>query len=154
MFQFGLLGALKSLGCSLRQIRNDKYETRHAEDCSGHCGSFRAVPNGILGNGHIPLIMPICSDDKRPRFKLVEAGQNSRYVAISHVWSDGLGNLRDNSLPRCQLFRLSHLVSRLLVERCSIDLFWLDTICIPPDALNQTESQNLALMLNWGWVYN
>ncbi|UNI16315.1 hypothetical protein JDV02_002756 [Purpureocillium takamizusanense] len=35
------------------------------------------------------------------------------YVAYSHVWADGLGNPRLNSLPRCQVERISRLVAAL-----------------------------------------
>lgn len=33
---------------------------------------------------------------------LTEGKQDTTYVAISHVWSEGLGN-ENNSLPLCQL---------------------------------------------------
>lgn len=56
-------------------------------------------------------------------------GKGVEYVAISHVWSDGLGNPRSNALPRCQLDRISHLV-RELYEGEPVG-FWMDTICCP-----------------------
>ena len=51
------------------------------------------------------------------------------YVAISHVWSDGLGNPRENSLPECQLRALQQRV----VEANSKGqgYFWMDTLCVP-----------------------
>ncbi|RDW85415.1 hypothetical protein BP5796_03740 [Coleophoma crateriformis] len=55
-----------------------------------------------------------------------------RYVAISHVWSDGLGS-RDNSLPACQLERLQSMVNALYVgAKCNIP-FWIDTVCVPKE---------------------
>lgn len=35
------------------------------------------------------------------------------YVAISHVWSDGLGDPNDNFLPACRLVRLEEMVNEL-----------------------------------------
>lgn len=39
-----------------------------------------------------------------------------KYVAISHVWSDGLGNSDQNSIPNCQLSRLLENVRELIPE--------------------------------------
>jgi hypothetical protein len=35
--------------------------------------------------------------------EIVEYASRRQYVAISHVWSGGLGNFQENKLPRCQL---------------------------------------------------
>jgi hypothetical protein len=32
--------------------------------------------------------------------------QGKTFVAISHVWADGMGNVNENALPRCQLTRI------------------------------------------------
>jgi hypothetical protein len=73
------------------------------------------------------------------------------YVAISHVWADGLGNPASNGLPRCQLdklfallgdlinpstfasirFKKSSTIQRALWNRTSRRYFWMDTFCIP-----------------------
>lgn len=53
------------------------------------------------------------------------------YVAISHVWSDGLGNPHNNSLPQCQLKRIQTLVNDLYQECDGPVPFWIDTICVP-----------------------
>src|SRR5205085_2759851 len=78
-------------------------------------------------------------------------GEKERYVAISHVWADGLGNPIENTIPQCQARRLSrHLwtykdgeldsgsltssgVQGAPVEpdRNETIAFWLDTLCIP-----------------------
>ncbi len=50
------------------------------------------------------------------------------YVAISHVWSDGLGNPNHNSLPFCQIKRLQELVQESTGKPLP---FWIDTICVP-----------------------
>jgi hypothetical protein len=59
------------------------------------------------------------------------SAQIPRYVAISHVRSQALGNTQCNSLPRCQLLRLQALVNNLY-NYCSEPIpFWIDTICVP-----------------------
>jgi len=56
-----------------------------------------------------------------------------RYVAISHVWSDGLGNNIENALPQCQFLELQDMVNELQKneEKKPNTPFWLDTLCIP-----------------------
>ena len=67
-------------------------------------------------------------------------------------WADGLGNPNENSLPRCQLRRITKLVSKLpshheaaetedhaefssaMQESNKVNChFWMDTLCIPVD---------------------
>jgi hypothetical protein len=44
--------------------------------------------------------------------KVIRCTPYITYTAISHVWSDGLGNPEKNALPECQLLRLRDLVRR------------------------------------------
>ena len=44
----------------------------------------------------------------------VKGASEGPYVAISHVWADGLGSTTEEGLPRCQVERLSKLASQLL----------------------------------------
>jgi hypothetical protein len=60
--------------------------------------------------------------------KLVESTGDICYVAISHVWADGLGNPFGNALPRCQLIGLQNL-AKGVVQASGLDvpaLLWLD----------------------------
>ena len=52
------------------------------------------------------------------------------YIAIFHVWSDGLGKARANTLPQCQLRRLQDHIDDLYESSGPIP-FWIDTICVP-----------------------
>jgi hypothetical protein len=63
------------------------------------------------------------------------------YVAISHVWSGGLGNPRSNSLPKCQLVRIQHFVDALYDEQFRPVPFWIDTLCVP----REIEARRLAI---------
>lgn len=55
------------------------------------------------------------------------------YVAISHVWSDGLGNPYQNTLPQCQLLQIQDWVNQLYDKSLWPVPFWIDTICVPLD---------------------
>lgn len=65
---------------------------------------------------------------------------------ILRSWSDGLGNPNDNSMPYCQLQRLSRMICALPLELESAEqnstipqpsteqldcYFWIDTLCVP-----------------------
>jgi len=143
----------KPYGCSSKHLLNDTYQTRHVSDCPG-CHDMVADEDelcAILLRGKIPLILSTDPGDDSTSITLIESdgGDDVAYVAISHVWSDGLGNLERNAIPRCQLLRLSALV-RNLPERgpaSNTVLFWLDTICVPPDAAKHEEAQIRAIQL-------
>jgi hypothetical protein len=85
----------------------------------------------ILQSGFNPLIY-YDADNTPEATKLVPATAGISYVAISHVWSHGLGNPHDNSLPQCQMRRISDLTNKLYSKSGSKPiLFWLDTVCFP-----------------------
>ena len=82
-----------------------------------------------------------------------------KYVAISHLWADGLGNPVGNSLPECQILQIIQCIrqanrdqaKRPLADRLSLAtgskhvLFWLDVFCVPlgnfPDGTRDPRSQ-------------
>lgn len=80
-------------------------------------------------------------------FNQADASSTHRCIAISHVWSDMLGNPLNNSMPACQLLKLQKTVTQLVKENWkSFNLgedevrsnaipigFWIDTICVPHD---------------------
>ncbi|EMD34284.1 hypothetical protein CERSUDRAFT_107500 [Gelatoporia subvermispora B] len=55
------------------------------------------------------------------------------YVAISHVWVDGLGSTTEDGLPTCELRRLA-TITHQLVKGGSL---WLDALCIPNDKVRR-----------------
>jgi hypothetical protein len=62
----------------------------------------------------IPLIEIKQRSGSVPELKVVEYQWNKRYVAISHVWSDGMGNCDQNALPQCHLTKIWDLGGHLL----------------------------------------
>ena len=69
--------------------------------------------------------------------EIIKDEPGTAYIAISHVWADGLGNTRRNSLPLCQLITLRARLFRLVEIYWSSSIlprimaFWIDTLCVP-----------------------
>jgi hypothetical protein len=62
----------------------------------------------ITRKGGIPLVsIEISSEaDSAISLRVHNRDRDSKYVAISHVWADGLGNPHQNALPSCQIRQL------------------------------------------------
>ncbi|KAI0099789.1 hypothetical protein GGR51DRAFT_534399 [Nemania sp. FL0031] len=126
-----------------------------------HCGvgchcellgpDIKHVKDLVLAH-KIPLLRIRRSSNGSLTIKVEEATFDSRYIAVSHVWTGGLGNPRQNCLPRCQLGKIASSGKQIreVIESTrhpsfprlfaslyrkfvtgDIDLFWIDTLCIP-----------------------
>ncbi len=98
----------------------------------------------ILRQGQIPLVYveSLSGTLGALRLRVEPYRSGSIYVAISHVWADGLGSPSENTIPYCQMLQLKRELEGVLQcpgniagrvkanGRCSIP-FWLDTLCIP-----------------------
>jgi hypothetical protein len=133
--------------CPFRQLSKDAYQRRHTDDCSGCVDVVADLDelSTILESGKIPLILSIDDGDENNDIVLIAAEEDMAYIAISHVWADGLGNVHRNALPRCWLLRLSNMTRNLPGNASNILLFWLDTICVPRGNAYQDEAQKIAL---------
>lgn len=88
---------------------------------------------------------------RRNEVELVRYKPGVSYVAISHVWSDGRGNPRQNALPICQLESLQHWVEASMADNEDEDppLFWIDTLCVPlQEPLRNTAIMRMAQVYN------
>ena len=125
--------------CVAYQTDLKDYKTQHLNKgckCKElHMDMSRLV--AVLSAGALPLLRIRESkalDDLS--LDIVVSEPDTHYVALSHVWADGLGNPKANSLPRCQLLHLSNL-ARSLKARLSLQtpptelLLWCDTLCCP-----------------------
>lgn len=110
-----------SEACFTNQVYESTYKTQHAR---AGCACEYLTPDAndiarVLDQGGIPVIGVTPGSEGQPckvRVVHIESegwASMTPYVAISHVWKDGLGNLESNSLPSCQVERLRHLVSRV-----------------------------------------
>ncbi|KAL8687601.1 MAG: hypothetical protein Q9218_006274 [Villophora microphyllina] len=136
--------------CRANQIVKGRYTTKHRCD-GGRCPDFLIDVKEvirILSRGSLPLlrITPGPSPGK-VGIDIVEATPTTSYVAMSHVWADGLGNPDSNSLPRCQL-QFLYETTTSLVERqphasTNQDIcIWIDTLCCP---IEPPEAKTMAL---------
>lgn len=156
-------------GCDTQQCmvyQNDlgTYQTQHVSKecyCEELSVDSEALYN-ILRTEALPLIRVRPSQSLGElSVDIVASRPTSRYVALSHVWADGLGNPFANALPRCQLSDLGRLIQELDMASRSRDaqghlvkekegveenenelLLWCDTLCCP---VQPKESKDLAL---------
>ncbi|KAL9118922.1 MAG: hypothetical protein Q9187_004523 [Circinaria calcarea] len=140
-----------SQDCNAYQVDYQTYKTKHTRECLDLSSCpFVFVDDqkvsSILENGDkIPVIsLTSCNiEDGRLMLEVVES---SAYTAFSHVWGHGLGNVKTNSLPRCQIQHLTDLVAKLSQStgRCAQPMIWIDTLCVPV-AKNLKKYRRLAI---------
>ncbi|OKL62569.1 hypothetical protein UA08_02140 [Talaromyces atroroseus] len=151
--------------CTKQVCRLDNlpsYPAQHTQTCLCHNCPLVEVPvdkiAAIYRDGDVPVLSCTIDSYTGGISVGVLASHNCRsFTAISHVWSDGLGNDTANALHECQLTDVVQQVRRLqdmldngpsgsqasLVEGRLPFLdasnshhpayFWLDTLCIPLD---------------------
>ncbi|KAK4553489.1 hypothetical protein LTR86_009546 [Recurvomyces mirabilis] len=122
--------------CVASQYNMDKQSLVHR--CGKHdCGLIfvdEEVMQATFDDGHFGLLrfsgletMETLSMD------VVSHKDESEYIALSHVWADGLGNPNSNALPRCQMEHVAKCAEQLSwnagYDR-SLPV-WLDTLCCP-----------------------
>ncbi|KAI4157942.1 MAG: hypothetical protein L6R39_000574 [Caloplaca ligustica] len=121
--------------CYASQVDNHTYVTQHTcEGCPCEHVTVDAEKVGsIVEKGEIPRFHLEDNCDGTIGLNVSDSGP---FVAFSHVWADGLGNARANSLPQCQLQRLGKYtegLSRTLgsnLEHAPLHL-WIDTLGVP-----------------------
>ncbi|KAK4947468.1 hypothetical protein LTR10_013836 [Elasticomyces elasticus] len=120
--------------CKLLQVDSKAYTTAHA-DRACQC-AFRGAPPQMLADAIMHESMPLVTVSEEPTSGVVVHLQTARpdtdYVAISHVWADGMGNLDENSLPQCTLRQVRDYVNALSQRDSKFPTpFWIDTLCLP-----------------------
>ncbi|KIW95300.1 uncharacterized protein Z519_03884 [Cladophialophora bantiana CBS 173.52] len=164
--------------CAANDVLEDIYVTAHFPKmitkrmncrCGGHMGPPSDKLVAIIKDGKIPIISVRCPTttqngkwDDSLDLRVIAYTGDTPYVAISHVWSDGLGNPRANTLPICQLKALRtqlqymiltnpeyfddifpeglHIHKTARLERLH---FWIDTLCVP---VNNLEMRKKAIL--------
>ncbi|KXH30037.1 hypothetical protein CSIM01_00751 [Colletotrichum simmondsii] len=102
---------------------------------------------GRLEDGSLGIALSSCSIDEES-----QKDPSNHYVALSHVWSEGMGNPAANALPFCQLAYVQHwaMMAYQVVEEKEADeskdgtgimiqtkpkirqlSIWIDTMCCP-----------------------
>lgn len=125
--------------CNLYQINNGTYKEQHQHDgcnCKQLVVPEEALTPTLFKEGKFPLLL-LKGDLHNLTYEIVESG-DVPYIAISHVWADGLGNPKANALHRCKLHRLRTLVDAVnasdpdrTTPKYNGSLIWLDTLLSP-----------------------
>ncbi|KIW70273.1 hypothetical protein PV04_02558 [Phialophora macrospora] len=116
----------------------------------------------ILDNRQFP-VLELSMLGKVPVLRAVPYKPGMNFVAISHVWSDGLGNPYANTIPGCRASWFYHVLCQVYrftpheqedaensslgtapCERAYTVYFWLDTLCVPVGASFQ-KHRDLAI---------
>ncbi|KAG8531222.1 uncharacterized protein KY384_004580 [Bacidia gigantensis] len=108
--------------------------------------------------GDLPLLrLREDKDSDKMSIEIVASTNSTPYVALSHVWTDGLGNPHATALPRCQLSRLKALIDKLHTSISLEDsngapelLLWCDTLCCP---VISPEGKRMALQQMYRTYY-
>lgn len=139
--------------CIAYNTNENCYVTQHTENCNDCiCSLIEATSarvTSIIENYGIPLMSCLLSSDGKIQTGIIRAEPGLEYIAISHVWSGGLGNPTNNGLPECQVSQLMHRIRCLrgimsnpigIGDRFGSEkpiLFWMDTFCIPVGEASQ-----------------
>ena len=101
--------------CCANILDPSKYKAKHVDD-DCECNPVESNIAEVLGAidvGEVPVIR-VSLRGAEVHIDTQRAAFDNPYVAISHVWSGGLGNQRASSLPACQLRRIYHILRPLV----------------------------------------
>ncbi|KAI1609032.1 hypothetical protein EDD37DRAFT_612334 [Exophiala viscosa] len=120
--------------CLAFELKQSDYQPGHLRGCDGcraisiNSAELRQILESNDESAY-PRVKITITDDDEINLSMTNTGS---YIAISHVWSDGLGHPPGvNSLPACQVRRLKSLVMEAGLEQSPI---WIDSLCVPCDS--------------------
>ncbi|GJJ11131.1 hypothetical protein Clacol_005362 [Clathrus columnatus] len=148
--------------CTEKPVDEDTYVLKHAvAGCS-----CQLVPIPIedlldtIKQGDTPVIsFHKDDDDSNPRLEVkafnTTTASSLPYISISHVWSDSMGNPKENALPACLLESIQKMVNQVRYLDREPDrehvYFWMDTLCIPVDP--KYDEQRKTLIIKMRQIY-
>jgi hypothetical protein len=141
-------------GCVALSVNNKEFKPLHtSRDCQCTVTAPKMCDvRSIIEQGDVPVV-EVCRDQTgglQLNVKVVDV--DTRYTAISHVWSQGLADPRINGLYHCQLSRLIKDITGVLSKASRVPrrvwhrtttgkylwktteepiTLWLDAFCIP-----------------------
>ena len=113
--------------CVVDNIDSSTYRNRHVVP-SCECPFIKPPLEAVLQAlqlGEIPVVQ---YSSMKNELSVLRASEIS-YVAISHVWADGLGSTTEGGLPTCQIQGLSKKVKQ--IPSSDTGAFWMDSLCVP-----------------------
>ncbi|KAJ6451330.1 hypothetical protein C8R45DRAFT_797395, partial [Mycena sanguinolenta] len=136
--------------CRALIVNESAYVVQHVDpECSCEEEVVTEAVVEIVKCGGVPVVAWRKSGEEDDSGFIVEDGfsENVSYVAISHVWADGLGNPRENALPVCQLERIQERVNAVFPNSEKTVRFWMDTLCIPcAEEYNELRKKSIKMM--------
>ncbi|KAI6045430.1 hypothetical protein EDC04DRAFT_3054430 [Pisolithus marmoratus] len=112
--------------CAANNINSECYTNPHTTSacvCTYSQPPFPDVTE-LLSRGHIPVLQ---WNKVQCNTFVVGTSSDTPYVAISHVWADGLGSTTEKGLPTCQIDALVLATQRFIPTGA----FWIDSLCVP-----------------------
>jgi hypothetical protein len=117
--------------CLIRPSNVEAMTGLHRKYCEGGCLSVRIDELQLFDmwkRGGIPGLRQV-KDGEPTEFEILDC-MTEPFVAISHVWSHGLGNHSKNELPSCQVGFLLDLVMQVAGKEA---ILWIDTLSVPAE---------------------
>ena len=142
-----------SFRCEGNYVDPKEYQTQHTEDAC-QCALVevdQAQVVSILADGGVPVVgCSLTAIHAGEPLHVERSSSVTLYVAISHVWSHGLGNVRTNAIRTCQVERLlgyfrvfdDHGDDPHPPQADRQRYFWLDTLCVP---VSDNEARKTAI---------
>lgn len=104
-----------------RHLSGSHYVTPCLEECGEPLGPDMELVETHLRKDNTPLLQFYNEDETDVRLEVIAWSPNSpKYATISHVWSDGFGNEKENRIPKCQL----RYIKRQLALLGGYNTFW------------------------------
>ena len=117
--------------CNSLQVDQHDYSIKHisTECCCAFIGPSEKELIDIVRRGSIALFN-VQQDAANYKVAVQDEDTVGQYIAISHVWADGHGNLETNSLPTCVLKKIQENVDALGASTWSTSHtpIWMDRI--------------------------
>jgi hypothetical protein len=122
--------------CKAYQVDENSYAREHGPACDRkNCCDLKLDPirlHAILSSGSIIFTKYSETSAGEPELEAIKAVPEGNYVAISHVWSDGFGNPKENALFSCQARRFAQYGRDVRPSSDGTTIpFWLDTLSCP-----------------------
>ncbi|KFY34408.1 hypothetical protein V494_06803 [Pseudogymnoascus sp. VKM F-4513 (FW-928)] len=114
------------------------YRTKHTPECDGTCGDVQIdseMLHNLIMQGKIPIVSLSMGTDGKLNTEVTHAGDVPHYIAISHVWSDGLGNPHGNALPYCELLKMFRMLEEWPLKHAKPD--WMNSFLSSMDMIQR-----------------
>ncbi|KAH8683432.1 hypothetical protein BGZ61DRAFT_424559 [Ilyonectria robusta] len=130
--------------CKAFQIDLATYKLSHAQSgcsCSEYVIDIEEVQRVLRHTKSYPILCFNQFENGHISLTVEEYKAGDEYVALSHVWADGLGNPNANAIQECQVVRLQELITNLQRDMVSSQhaspgskyRLWIDTLCCPTE---------------------